>query len=95
MRHAARHAAALAGGLLLHGQTNFVKSLWKFNSVYDAAKLFYDHCEPVRYEIPARSLRDRVRAEDLYVQSGGGRRPSARARRRHCVGANQLGEASS
>lgn len=74
---AMRDAAILVGGLLLHGQTNFVRSLWKFNSVYDAAKLFHDHLEPVCYEIPARTLRDRVRAEDLYVHaSGGGRRPS-------------------
>jgi hopanoid C-3 methylase HpnR len=48
----ARDAALIAGRLLLKGQTNFVKSLFKFNSVYDPALLIADHARPVAYEIP-------------------------------------------
>ena len=38
--------------LLLRGQTNFVKSLFKFNSVYRPDLLLADHARPVAYEIP-------------------------------------------
>ncbi|HLI10771.1 MAG TPA: hopanoid C-3 methylase HpnR [Alphaproteobacteria bacterium] len=48
---ALRSTTALAGKLLLKGQTNFVKSLWKFNSVYDPALLLADHARPVDYAI--------------------------------------------
>ncbi|HET9072237.1 MAG TPA: hopanoid C-3 methylase HpnR [Acidimicrobiales bacterium] len=43
-RTAARH--------VLHGQTNFVKMLWKFNSVYNADRQFGEHQRPVRYSMP-------------------------------------------
>lgn len=73
---AMREVALLAGGLLLRGQTNFVKSLWKFNSVYNADRLLDDHRQPLRYEIPQRTIRSQVRTEDLYVHAaqGGARR---------------------
>jgi hopanoid C-3 methylase len=38
--------------LLLRGQTNFVKSLFKLNSVYRTDLLLADHAHPVEYEIP-------------------------------------------
>jgi hopanoid C-3 methylase HpnR len=71
---AMREVAFLAGGLLARGQTNFVKSLWKFNSVYDAEKLLNDHRQPARYEVPQRTPRVPVKREDLYVHG-----PSATA----------------
>ena len=49
---AVRDAASLAAGRLLHGQTNFVKMLWKFNSVYNPKLQIADHARPVEYEIP-------------------------------------------
>jgi hopanoid C-3 methylase HpnR len=66
---ALRQVGFLAGRLLLQGQTNFVKSLWKFNSVYNAARLLDDHHQPLRYEIPHRPAATGVKREDLYVHS--------------------------
>ncbi|MGD9762760.1 MAG: hopanoid C-3 methylase HpnR [Candidatus Binatia bacterium] len=37
--------------LLAHRQTNFLKMLWKFNSVYSVDRLLRDHERPVRYSI--------------------------------------------
>ena len=37
--------------LLAHGQTNFLKMLFKFNSVYDPKLQMADHARPVRYEM--------------------------------------------
>ncbi|HLJ22185.1 MAG TPA: hopanoid C-3 methylase HpnR, partial [Stellaceae bacterium] len=49
---AARSVAGISGRLLLRGQTNFVRSLFKFNSVYNPDLLAADHDKPVRYEMP-------------------------------------------
>jgi hopanoid C-3 methylase HpnR len=68
---AMREAGLLAGKLLLKGQTNFVKMLWKFNSVYDAERLLSDHRQPPRYEVPQRAARVHPRREDLYVHAAG------------------------
>ena len=37
--------------LLARGQTNFVRMLWKFNSVYNPRRQLADHARPVRYEM--------------------------------------------
>jgi hopanoid C-3 methylase len=37
--------------LLARGQTNFVRMLWKFGSVYNAARLLADHGRPVRHAL--------------------------------------------
>ena len=36
---------------LARGQTNTLKMLWKFNSVYNPALQLADHSQPVRYEM--------------------------------------------
>ena len=36
---------------LAHGQTNFVRMLWKFNQVYNVDRLYADHAQDVRYPI--------------------------------------------
>ena len=41
--------AGLALGFLAKGQTNFVKMLWKFNSVYNHRRQIADHRREVRY----------------------------------------------
>jgi hopanoid C-3 methylase HpnR len=64
-----RDTAALACTQLLQGQTNFVKSLWKFNSVYDAQRLLDDHKQVPRYEVPLRAAPSEPRREDLYVHA--------------------------
>jgi magnesium-protoporphyrin IX monomethyl ester (oxidative) cyclase len=50
-----RTAASVLGILareLARGQTNFLRMLWKFNSVYDARRQHGDHLRPVSYELP-------------------------------------------
>ncbi len=42
---------AMAARYLAHGQTNFVKMLWKFNTVYSAERQVLDHQRPVKYDI--------------------------------------------
>ena len=46
-----RGAMGVAAKRLLRGQTNFVTSLWKFNSVFNAQQQMTDHAQPVRYEL--------------------------------------------
>ena len=72
---ALREAAGLAVGRLLHGQTNFVKMLWKFNSVYNPELQIADHRQPVKYEIslPPDHL-DKVDRQSLYIHNAKGRR---------------------
>jgi len=52
----------------MRGQTNFVKSLWKFGSQYDVQKLMGNHDEVTRYSIalPERKA-EKVNARDLYI----------------------------
>lgn len=62
---ALKGTAKLAAGHLLRGQTNFVKMLWKFNSVYNPELQLADHRKPVVYlmDLPERtngSERNRV-----------------------------------
>jgi hopanoid C-3 methylase len=49
---ALKATARIAAGHLLRGQTNFVKMLWKFNSVYDPKLQLADHARPVTYQMP-------------------------------------------
>jgi hypothetical protein len=49
---ALKSTARIAAGHLLRGQTNFVKMLWKFNSVYDPNLQLADHRRPVVYQMP-------------------------------------------
>lgn len=65
--------AAISARLLLRGQTNFIKMLWKFNSVYHPKRQLADHARPVTYEmdlpvVDAPSTRDRHRL--FVLQSG-------------------------
>ena len=47
-----RGMAGISTRLLLRGQTNFVKSLFKLNSVYRTDLLLDDHARPAVYQIP-------------------------------------------
>ena len=64
--------------LLARGQTNFVKSVWKFNSVYNADRQHADHARPVTYPMrPPTPLGARPRAADLYIHAPtGGHAPA-------------------
>ena len=71
---ALREAAGLAAARLVRGQTNFVKMLWKFNSVYDPELQIADHNQPVKYEIslpPART--ENFDRKTMYIHAAHGR----------------------
>ena len=44
----------MCGKLLLHGQTNFLRMIWKFNSVFNPELQMADHARPVQYQLPLR-----------------------------------------
>jgi hopanoid C-3 methylase HpnR len=60
--------AAIAAGHLARGQTNFVKTLWKFGRQYNVEKLLHDHAEETRCPIalPAQKT-ERVDPRTLYI----------------------------
>src|SRR3989441_5586949 len=66
---AIRQTASLALGLLLRGQTNFVRSIWKFSRVYNAERQYGDHQRPVTYAMrpPQAPGSARPRPAQLYV----------------------------
>ncbi len=67
-------ALKLSAGLLVKGQTNFIRSLFSFNRVYRPELLLADHRRATDYEIdlppPSRS---RVPAMSLYLHKTRGR----------------------
>ena len=60
---------------LLRGQTNFIKMLWKFNSVYNPKLQIADHKQPVKYEIslPPAHVDKVADRSSLYLHAAGGR----------------------
>jgi hopanoid C-3 methylase HpnR len=54
---------------LAHGQTNFARMIWKFNSVYNADRQYADHRREVRYRMPEQAPQPVVVAsqQDLFV----------------------------
>ena len=58
----------LSARLLAQGQTNFVRMLWKFNSVYNPERQTAEHAKPVRYEMrPPEPCVCRPELTNLYV----------------------------
>ena len=55
----------------MHGQTNFVRMLWKFSSVYNPDLQMADHARPVKYEMrpPADTTCAKPSTDDLYVHT--------------------------
>jgi len=75
---ALKSTAGIAAGHLLRGQTNFVKMLWKFNSVYNPELQLADHRRPVTYEMtPPPAPRDKMDAKQLFILPAKGRRGRA------------------
>jgi len=72
---ALKSTVRLAAGHLLRGQTNFVKMLWKFNSVYNPALQLADHRQPTTYEMrPPPAPRQKPELDLLYIHPAHGRR---------------------
>lgn len=75
---ALKSTARIAASHLLRGQTNFVKMLWKFNSVYNPKLQLADHRQPVAYEMDLPPPhQDSVNSKILYVHSAHGRQARA------------------
>ncbi len=73
-----RQLAGQVAGLLMRGQTNFVRSLWKFDSVFNAKLLLADHDRPVTYEMaPPPAAGSPFVRKDLYVHTPLGRKGRA------------------
>jgi len=66
-----KDVARLAAGLAIKGQTNFLRMLWKFNTVYNADRQYADHFREARYQMPPRRLQldGRPRGESLYIHN--------------------------
>jgi hopanoid C-3 methylase HpnR len=73
---ALRDVAGIAARTLLRGQTNFVRMLWKFDSVYDPRLQLADHAREVRYVMspPPGLGQGRLDPKSLYVHVPAGRR---------------------
>src|ERR1700731_4066762 len=74
--HDLRGVAGISTRLLLRGQTNFVKSLFKLNSVYRPDALLADHARPVEYQIPLQpqpATQQPTAGRALYVHAPRGR----------------------
>jgi hopanoid C-3 methylase len=64
----------IAAGHLLRGQTNFIKMLWKFNSVYNPNLQLADHERPVKYNMSIPSAPRTANDPGLlYIHRGKGR----------------------
>lgn len=71
---ALRDMSKIAVRRLLRGQTNFVKMLWKFNSVYNPKLQLADHERPVKYEMALPpEPREKLDPRALYVHEDAGR----------------------
>ena len=65
---AVKSLAGILAGNLARGQTNTLKMLWKFNSVYDPQLQIGDHQQPVQYEMaPPPAPKDVIDPKSIYV----------------------------
>jgi hopanoid C-3 methylase HpnR len=75
---ALKGTAKIAAGHLLRGQTNFIRMLWKFNTVYDPKLQLADHRLPVSYNMTLPSPRREQRGSQLiYIHKDRGRQGRA------------------
>jgi hopanoid C-3 methylase HpnR len=71
---AVKALAGILAGNLARGQTNTVKMLWKFNSVYNPQLQISDHQRPVRYEMaPPPEPREIIDPRSIYIHPAHGR----------------------
>lgn len=68
---ALRGVGTLALRLLLQGQTNFLRMLWKFRQVYNPERQYADHLREVTYTLspPQEQGIAKPRASDLYIHA--------------------------
>ncbi|WP_336488069.1 hopanoid C-3 methylase HpnR [Methylobacterium nigriterrae] len=82
-KHLGWRALAATAGIsarhLMRGQTNFLRMLWKFNSVFDPRLQLADHAREVRYAMrppPAQAVA-KIDPRALYIHPPQGRRGRA------------------
>ncbi|HTK79591.1 MAG TPA: hopanoid C-3 methylase HpnR [Rhizomicrobium sp.] len=68
-----KDVAGISARYLLRGQTNFVRSLLKYNSVFDPQLQLADHKRKVRYELRLPSHREGKAARAPYIHAPAGR----------------------
>jgi hopanoid C-3 methylase len=65
---AVRHYGGAALRALARGQTNYLRMLWKFGSVYNARRQYGDHGRPVTYALrPRRPVAGKPSGSQLYI----------------------------
>ncbi len=70
---AVKSLAGILAANLARGQTNTLKMLWKFNSVYNPRLQLSDHERPVRYQLaPPPDHQPRVARDAIYVHRPNG-----------------------
>jgi hopanoid C-3 methylase HpnR len=71
--------AGIVARQVLRGQTNFLRSLWKFNRVFNPELQLADHRRPARYEmsLPPEPAARKFRPQDIYMHEVRGRKPRA------------------
>ena len=70
-------ASGVFAGLALRGQTNFLRNMFHFNSVYDPDALLADHRRPVAYELPLPPpVQTKPKRASLYIHA---EKPRAKA----------------
>ncbi|MBO7072184.1 MAG: hopanoid C-3 methylase HpnR [Acetobacter sp.] len=75
---ALKDTAGIAFRLLRSGQTNFIKMLWKFNSVFNPTLQLADHQRQARYLMPVKpEAVQKIDRKELYVHGPGGRKTRA------------------
>ncbi|MGH8012185.1 MAG: hopanoid C-3 methylase HpnR [Candidatus Binataceae bacterium] len=74
---ALRKASKTAVSLLMRGQTNFVRMLWKFNSVYNPQRQYAEHFRDVKYSMkpPRATTEARPKPAEMYVHQPRPARP--------------------
>jgi magnesium-protoporphyrin IX monomethyl ester (oxidative) cyclase len=68
--------SGIASRLLLHGQTNFIRMLWRFNRVYNGTRQLADHQRPPLHKLPQPGALKPPGRRDLYVHASPRRRPA-------------------
>ena len=76
-RRRSRTRPCIAARLLARGQTNFVRMLWRFNSVFNPQRQLADHRRPVRYQmrLPAAAPRTGRATSTSCARLQGGHAP--------------------
>ena len=75
-----RATGSIALRLLANGQTNFLRMLWRWNSVFNPQRQLADHTRPVQYHMTLPTRTTTTQPRDLYVLRPPGKAGSERSR---------------